>query len=193
MYETLMYLVGVHAQVSSTAPPLLERILNALVEDMADEGLRCFKQVKRFGMGGMLRVSTLSSRLFSSLISAMQATLEIEFLHQTVSRFVTPAAAKTLSEIYNQISQAYSRRPGDENLQVHLDGVKRTLAETRRATAVEFLCFRQNKSASASKDGGREKGKERDRDKLAPPRMKERDRTISTRSTASKASDGSRF
>lgn len=56
MYETLMYLVGVHAQVSSTAPPLLERIINALVEDMADEALRCFKQVKRFGMGGMLRV-----------------------------------------------------------------------------------------------------------------------------------------
>ena len=52
-----MYLVGVHAQVSQVAPPLLDRTLNALVESLVEEALRCFKQVKRFGMGGMLRVS----------------------------------------------------------------------------------------------------------------------------------------
>lgn len=51
-----MFLVGVHAQVSAAAAPLLERTLNALVEDVAEEALRCFRQVKRFGMGGMLRV-----------------------------------------------------------------------------------------------------------------------------------------
>lgn len=56
VYETLMYLVGIHAQVSAAAAPLLERTLNALVQDVADEALRCFRQVKRFGMGGMLRV-----------------------------------------------------------------------------------------------------------------------------------------
>jgi len=57
MYETLMYLVGVHAQVNGAAAPLLDRTLNALVESLSEEALRCFKQVKRFGMGGMLRVS----------------------------------------------------------------------------------------------------------------------------------------
>ena len=56
-----MYLVGVHAQVTSAAAPLLERTLNALVEDIAEEALRCFRQVKRFGMGGMLRVSPVVS------------------------------------------------------------------------------------------------------------------------------------
>ncbi|KII91212.1 hypothetical protein PLICRDRAFT_173102 [Plicaturopsis crispa FD-325 SS-3] len=133
MYETLMYLVSVHARVSSAAEPLLERTLSALVEDLAEEALRCFRQVKRFGMGGMLR-----------------ATLEIEFMHQTLTRYVTPSAAKTLSDLYNKISQAYARRPGDENLQSNLDGVKRTLADTRRATGIEFLCFRQNKERSTS-------------------------------------------
>lgn len=54
-----MYLVGVHAQVSDVAPPLLDRTLNALVESLAEEALLCFKQVKRFGMGGMLRVRVL--------------------------------------------------------------------------------------------------------------------------------------
>ncbi|KZP15940.1 hypothetical protein FIBSPDRAFT_1047870 [Athelia psychrophila] len=133
MFEILMYLVSTHAQVSRVAEQLLDRTLNSLVEDLAEEALRCFRQVKRFGMGGMLR-----------------ATLEIEFMHQTLSRYVSTSAAKTLSDLYNKISQAYARRPGDENLQSNLDGVKKTLAETRRATGIEFLCFRQTKLVTSS-------------------------------------------
>ena len=56
MYETLITLVGVHAQVCSITEDLLDRTLNAIVEELATEALRCFRQVKRFGMGGMLRV-----------------------------------------------------------------------------------------------------------------------------------------
>lgn len=59
-----MYLVSTHAQVSRVAEQLLDRTLNALVEDLAEEALRCFRQVKRFGMGGMLRVSPLLRTLF---------------------------------------------------------------------------------------------------------------------------------
>ncbi|GLB39153.1 putative exocyst complex component Sec5 [Lyophyllum shimeji] len=143
MYETLIYLVGVHAQVCRAAEPLLDRTISTLVNELAEEALRCFRQVKRFGMGGMLR-----------------ATLEIEFMHQTLGRYVTPSAAKTLSDLYNKISQAYSRRPGDENLQSNLDGVKKTLADTRRATGIEFLCFRQTKSSSRSGTGSRAREKE---------------------------------
>ncbi|KAF8841998.1 hypothetical protein BDN67DRAFT_900284 [Paxillus ammoniavirescens] len=143
MYRALMALVEIHAQISRVAEGLLERILHALVEDVAEEALRSFRQVKRFGMGGMLR-----------------ATLEIEFMHQTLARYVSPPAAKTLSELYNKISMAYARRPGDENLQGHLDSVKRTLAESRRATGIEFMCFRQSKDKSVSKSTG---GKSRTR------------------------------
>lgn len=56
MFDALIYLVGVHAQVSSAAPSLLDRALGALVDDLAEECLGCFRQVRRFGMGGMLRV-----------------------------------------------------------------------------------------------------------------------------------------
>jgi exocyst complex component 2 len=66
MYETLMYLVSIHAQVSRVAESLLDRTLNALVEDLAEEALRCFRQVKRFGMGGMLRVNIF---LFNPFLS----------------------------------------------------------------------------------------------------------------------------
>lgn len=53
----LLYLVQVHAQLSSVAKGLLERTLNAIVDEVANEALRSFRQIKRFGMGGMLRVS----------------------------------------------------------------------------------------------------------------------------------------
>lgn len=61
MYETLMYLVGIHAQVTNAAEPLLDRTLSTVVVDLAEEALRCFRQVKRFGMGGMLRVRSHTS------------------------------------------------------------------------------------------------------------------------------------
>lgn len=71
-------------------------------------------------------------------------------MHHTLSRYVTSSAAKTLSDLYTQISHAYAKRAGDENLQLHLDGVKKILAESRRATGIEFLCFRQTKYKSSS-------------------------------------------
>jgi exocyst complex component 2 len=75
-------------------------------------------------------------------------------MHQTLTRYVTTSAAETLSDLYNKISKAYARRPGDENLQSNLDGVKKILADTRRATGIEFLCFRQNKDKAASNRTG---------------------------------------
>lgn len=147
MYKALMGLVEIHAQISSVAENLLERGMYALVENVAQDALISFKQVKRFGMGGMLR-----------------ATLEIEFMHQTLARYVSPSAAKTLSELYNKISQAYARRPGDENLQGNLDSVKRTLAESRRATGIEFMCFRAAKERSGKGKKEKDETKERGKD-----------------------------
>ena len=75
-------------------------------------------------------------------------------MHQTLSRYVTSNTAKMLSDLYTKISQAYARRPGDENLQSNLDGVKRTLSDTRRRTGIEFLCFRVTKEKSAGSEKG---------------------------------------
>lgn len=81
-----------------------------------------------------------------------QATLEIEFMHQTLSQHVSPLADTTLQSIYKTISQSYYRRPTPNSaaeLQSELEGLKRTLVASRRATALQFLCFR-----SASKSAG---------------------------------------
>lgn len=73
---------------------------------------------------------------------SVQATLEIEFMHQALYQYVTPKAAGQLNEIYQKISDSYSHRSGDENLQEALAEVKKTLGDTRKATGIEFLCFR---------------------------------------------------
>lgn len=106
IYDALLSLVLVHAQVSATARPLLARTLGSLVEELAQVALDAFSQVERFGMGGML-----------------QATLEIEFMHQTLSQHVTPTADRTLQSIYHTISQSYTRIPSpnsSEELKVSL-------------------------------------------------------------------------
>ena len=61
MYDVLLFLVGVHAQVSSVARLLLERSLHTLVQELAREALDAFTKVERFGMGGMLRVRHFST------------------------------------------------------------------------------------------------------------------------------------
>ncbi|KAK4055272.1 Exocyst complex component S5 [Microbotryomycetes sp. JL201] len=141
IYDALLSLVLVHAQVSATARPLVARTLGAMVEELAQVALDAFSQVERFGMGGML-----------------QATLEIEFMHQTLSQHVSPHADSTLQSIYKTISQSYYRRPSPNSateLQTELEGLKRTLVASRRATALQFLCFRTS-SGGASKTGAKD-------------------------------------
>ena len=115
----------------------------------------------RYASGRFRRSSTCAEGLLNH---SNQATLEIEFMHQTLGKHVTSNATEKLSSLYNKISQAYHRRPGDENFQVNLDGVKRTLAETRRSTQREFLCFKQSKSSSnrSNTPGSSRSGHEKD-------------------------------
>jgi exocyst complex component 2 len=65
IYEILMFLVSVHAEVSATTRNLLERTLAALIVDTVEQALECFQQIKSFGRGGMLRVK---HHLYSALL-----------------------------------------------------------------------------------------------------------------------------
>ncbi|KAH0580241.1 hypothetical protein H2248_001759 [Termitomyces sp. 'cryptogamus'] len=76
MYQTLIYLVGIHAQVTSVADPLLDRILNTAIVKLAEEALRCFRQVKRFGMGGMNVRAASKSHHYPDTYISMRCTLK---------------------------------------------------------------------------------------------------------------------
>jgi len=127
MYEALLSLVVVHAQISEIAPPLVFRALSALLINMAQDCLRCFQQVERFGMGGML-----------------QATLEMEFMNHTLSQYKSPSSDEILQMIYAAVDRAYQPE-GGENLQNEMAGLKKLLLDARHATQVQFLCFKKPK------------------------------------------------
>ncbi|TKY90944.1 hypothetical protein EX895_000942 [Sporisorium graminicola] len=130
IYQALLSLVQVHAHVRSIAKPLVTRTITTLVDDLAQTTLQSFQRISRFGMGGML-----------------QATLEIEFLHQTLSAFISAKAEALLKQVYETISHKYKRvEAGDkEQLQHELERVKQILMQSRKATALEFLCFRKSR------------------------------------------------
>ncbi|KAI8083026.1 exocyst complex component Sec5-domain-containing protein [Halteromyces radiatus] len=133
VYEALMTLVMVHSQISSVAKQLVHRALSFLLETMANDCLESFRQVERFGMGGML-----------------QATLETEFMHQTLSQYVTPAASETLQQIYQTIEQAFDQQQQHAgSLDAELGHVKELLVYSRKSTVVQFLCFKPNKERHA--------------------------------------------
>jgi exocyst complex component 2 len=50
-------MVEVHAEISKVSKTLLGRTLSTLLEETAKVALECFRQIQRFGMGGMLSVS----------------------------------------------------------------------------------------------------------------------------------------
>jgi exocyst complex component 2 len=76
-------------------------------------------------------------------------------MHQTLSIHVTPHADTTLQSIYKTISQSYYRKPSPDSageLQSELEGLKRTLVASRRATALQFLCFRKIRTEEKEKE-----------------------------------------
>jgi len=57
IYEALLSLVQVHAQVRAVAKRLVVRSITALLEELAQVTLDAFNKIQSFGMGGMLQAS----------------------------------------------------------------------------------------------------------------------------------------
>ena len=86
VYETLLCLVLVHSQVSTTAPSLTSQVLSYLLEQTSRELLEAFRSRERYTLGGL-----------------MQATLDVEFVAQTLSQYTTDKASQLQSEIYQEL------------------------------------------------------------------------------------------
>ncbi|OCF43322.1 exocyst protein [Kwoniella heveanensis CBS 569] len=130
MHKAILLLVEAHARVGDIAPLLVDRVLDALVDGITEVALQCFQQIPKYGTGGMLT-----------------ATLEIEFLHQSVNAHVSSQANETLSKIYDTISQAYRRQKSNDDFNRELEGLRKLLSTSRKATGMETLCFRSNAAA----------------------------------------------
>lgn len=107
-------------------------------------------------------------------------------MHQTLSQHVSPLADTTLQSIYKTISQSYYRRPTPNSaaeLQSELEGLKRTLVASRRATALQFLCFR---AASKSAGAGASSKERKEKDSQA---LGEKERKVESSANAGEQGD----
>ena len=131
VYEALLLLVYVHTEVSTTAAPLTDQILSHLLEQMSLAFLDAFKQRARYPLAGL-----------------MQATLDVEFVAQTMSQYTTKKASDTQSEIYIQLDQGTTPDAG-KRLQGELPEMRQVLKRLREGTRSEFLCFKREKRAQS--------------------------------------------
>lgn len=147
IYEALLSLVLVHSQVSTTAPGLTSQVIGYLLEQASRELLEAFKAAG----GGTQRYS---------LGALMQATLDVEFVAQTLAHYTTNTASELQAKIYQELD---SRTDNDARARLpqELPKMRAVLKRLRDGSRNEFACFRKPKrpgpttgSAAADKKDG---------------------------------------
>lgn len=146
VYTVLLTLVMVHTEISTTVSPprpstttmtptttgsaLLTEILSFLLEKVSEALLSAFKDRKPNNY---------------TLPALMQATLDTEFMAQTMAQYATPKATDTQSQIYMELD----RRTNNESraqLQKELGDMRTVLKRLREGSRGTFGCFKKFKS-----------------------------------------------
>jgi exocyst complex component 2 len=135
VYEALLSLVLIHTQVSTTASSLTTEVLSYLLEQASRELLDAFKTRPRYNLEAL-----------------MQATLDVEFVAQTLSHYTTDRASELQSAIYQELD---GRTDNDARarLQAELPEMRAVLKRLREASKGEFACFRKPKRAAGTAGG----------------------------------------
>ncbi|KAF2472811.1 uncharacterized protein BDR25DRAFT_283350 [Lindgomyces ingoldianus] len=127
VFTILLSLVIVHTEVSTTSPSLTPRILRSLFESTTDA-----------------LITTFSKLQSCSLAALMQATLDVEFMAQTLSSYTTEKASQTQTDIYQVLDQK-TDNAARVRLQDELGALRGVLKRLREGTRAEFACFRRAK------------------------------------------------
>ena len=137
VYEALLTLVLVHTQVSTTAPSLTSQVLSYLLEQASRELLEAFRQ----------------QRERYDLAALMQATLDVEFVAQTLSQYTTEKASALQGEVYSLLD-ARTDNAARAALQDELPGMRDILKRLRDQSRSEFACFKKPRRAHHHSAGG---------------------------------------
>lgn len=76
----------------------------------------------------------------------MQATLDVEFVAQTLSQYTTDTASKAQSQIYVELDKGTDNN-ARLKLQSELPEMRATLKRLREGTRSEFACFKKVKAS----------------------------------------------
>jgi exocyst complex component 2 len=79
----------------------------------------------------------------------MQATLDVEFISQTLATYTTDAASQTQTDIYAVLDQKTDNK-ARVALQEELGGLRVALKRLREGTRGQFGCFRRVKRGTVA-------------------------------------------
>ncbi|EAW07554.1 exocyst subunit SEC5 [Aspergillus clavatus NRRL 1] len=149
VYNTLLAVVLVHTEISTTIPscisqasnrpsstapsPLLTMVLTHLLTQISSSLLGAF-----------------GSRPSYTLAALMQATLDTEFIAQTLSQYSTDEASTVQSQIYVELDQRTTHE-ARARLQSELGEMRGILKRLRERTKGEFACFKKPRSGTGHK------------------------------------------
>lgn len=133
IYEALLTLVLVHTQVTTTASSLTYQVLTYLLESLTQELHEAFRKRSSY-----------------NLSSLMQATLDIEFVAQTLTQYTTEKAGEIQSQIYQELDKGTDNESRGR-LQGELPEMRKVLKSLREGSRNEFACFKKSRSARSMK------------------------------------------
>ena len=128
VYSIMLSLVLIHTEVStttSTATALTSEILSYLLEQIYQALLDAFKERPKY-----------------SLPALMQATLDTEFIAQTMGQYSTDKAGQIQSQIYLELDRR-TNNDARTRLQSELGDMRVVLKRLREGTKSEFACFKK--------------------------------------------------
>lgn len=126
VHASLLHLVQVHAEIATTSPALIPRIITFLTEKISLSLNEAFAR----------RVAEHPHPAFS-LTGLLQATLDVEMVNQTLSAYMTPTAQELQQNVYKNLDKG-SLEEARKTLQQELGGVKAVLQRERKATRSEL-------------------------------------------------------
>ncbi|KAI9892847.1 MAG: hypothetical protein M1814_001006 [Vezdaea aestivalis] len=127
IYSVLLLMVRVHTQVSTTAASLTFEVLSYLLEQCSFQLLDALRRKSRMGFEGLI-----------------QATLDIEFMSQTLSLYTKPKAADLQAQIYTALDKGTDDE-SRKKLKDALPEMNKALKSLREASKAEFACFKKEK------------------------------------------------
>jgi exocyst complex component 2 len=139
IYDVLLSLVLVHSEVSTTAASLTNQILSYLLEQSSLALIAAFKQRQRY-----------------TLPALMQATLDVEFMAQTLNNYTTDRASEVQSHVYLALDERTDNE-ARAKLEGELPEMRAVLKKLREGTKGEFGCFkreRRGRERAVSSRGG---------------------------------------
>ncbi|KAF2668149.1 exocyst complex component Sec5 [Microthyrium microscopicum] len=120
VYKVLLSLVLVHTEISTTSQPLTSPILKHLLEKYLLSFFEAFKLRTEYNLAAL-----------------MQATLDVEFLAQTLANYTTEKASKTQGDIYILLD-TLTDKDARFQLQSGLQQLRQILKSLREGTRTEL-------------------------------------------------------